>query len=483
MKLTIGRAAAAPRSPGRGSARGGSARGGSTGHAATGHGSPRRGRRLAPATAIAAAAVATLVAAGCSSSGASSSATGTTSSSSPAGGKANLTFWTWVPNMDKVVAIWNKAHPGIQVQVQVQAGGDAELTKLLTAAKAGNPPDLAQVEYQVLPTLVSNNYLANIASSASSLKGDFPAGNWNQVTLGSDAVYAIPQDAAPMALFYRADMFTKYGLTVPTTWAEFAADAAKLHKQAPGVYLGSFSTVDPGEFAGLTQQAGAQWWSASGNTWTVSIDSAASQKVASYWQSLVSSGGVDNQPQWTAAWNKGMNNGKYIAWVSDIWAPGDFPSSAPSGAGKWVMTQLPQWSAGQNVVGNWGGSSTAVMAASKNQQPAAQFAAWLNTDPAATAALVSDGGIYPADIAAEAALSTPPAYFSNQPGFWALGKKYAGQAATVTWGPDVNVAYSEFTTAFGGAAASKGSFLSPLTAVQSAVVTDMKKNGFTVQAG
>jgi multiple sugar transport system substrate-binding protein len=122
------------------------------------------------------------------------------------------------------------------------------------------------------------------------------------------------------------------------------------------------------------------------------------------------------------------------------------------------------------------------MAASKNQQAAAQFAAWLNTDPAATAALVANGGIYPADTSAEAALSTPPAYFSSQPDFWAQGKKYAGEAAAVTWGPDVNVAYSEFTTAFGGAAASKGSFLSPLTSVQSAVVSDMKKNGFTVAA-
>ena len=89
--------------------------------------------------------------------------------------------------------------------------------KLLTAAKAGNPPDLAQVEYQVLPTLVSNNYLADISQYDGSLKSDFPAGNWNQVTLGSNALYGLPQDAAPMALFYRADLFKKYGLTVPTT--------------------------------------------------------------------------------------------------------------------------------------------------------------------------------------------------------------------------------------------------------------------------
>ena len=148
--------------------------------------------------------------------------------------------------MDKIVAIWNKAHPDIQVQVQTQSGGDAELTKLLTAAKAGNPPDLAQVEYQVLPTLVSSNYLADISQYDGSLKSDFPAGNWNQVTLGSNALYGVPQDAAPMALFYRADLFKKYGLTVPTTWAQFAADATKLHSEAPGVYLGSFSSRRPG---------------------------------------------------------------------------------------------------------------------------------------------------------------------------------------------------------------------------------------------
>jgi multiple sugar transport system substrate-binding protein len=447
--------------------------------------SPRNTRRRAGTATIAAAALAALVAAGCSSSPSSSTSTSgsSSSSSSSASGKVTLQFWTWVPNMDKIVAIWNKAHPDIQVQVQTQAGGDAELTKLLTAAKAGNPPDLAQVEYQVLPTLVSNNYLADITQYDASLKSDFPAGNWNQVTLGTNSLYAVPQDAAPMALFYRADLFKKYGLTVPATWAQFAADATKLHKEAPGVYLGTFSSADPGEFAGLTQQAGAQWWTASGSTWTVGINDAASQKVASYWQSLVSGGGVNNQPQWTAAWNKGMNNGTYIAWVSDIWGPSDFPSTAPAGAGKWVMTELPQWTAGQGVVGNWGGSSTGVMAASKHQQDAAQFAAWLNTDPTATAALVSQGGIYPADSAAEAAITTPPAYFSNEPNFWSLGKQYASEAATVTWGPDVNVAYSEFTTAFGSAAASKGSFLSPLAQIQSTVLNDMKKSGFTVQAG
>lgn len=394
-----------------------------------------------------------------------------------------LTFWSWVPNLDKVVAIWNQAHPDVQVQVQVQAGGDALFTKLLTAAKAGKAPDLAQVEYQALPTLVSSNYLANIASDAASLSGDFPAGIWNQVTLGTSAVYGVPQDAAPMALLYRPDLFKKYGLTVPATWADFLADAQRLHAKAPGVYLGTFSSVDPGEFAGLAQQAGAQWWSASGSTWKVSINSAASQKVAALWQQLVASGGVNNQPQWTAAWNKGMNDGQYVAWVSDVWAPSDMPTVSASNAGKWVMAPLPQWTAGANVAGNWGGSSTAVTADSKHQQAAAQFAAWLNTDSSATAVLASQGGIYPADNAAEAALTTPPQYFTNQPSFWSLAKQITASTSQVTWGPDVNVAYSEFTTAFGSATTSKSSFTTPLATIQQTVLTDMKKSGFTVTTG
>ncbi len=300
---------------------------------------PRRHitRQHGRATAIAGVALAALVAAGCSSGGSSSStASGGSSSSSSTSAsgsaqKVTLTFWTWVPNMDKIVATWNQAHPDIQVQVQTQSAGDPYLTKLLAAAKGGNPPDVAQVEYQVLPTLVSNNYLADISKYDDNLKSDFPAGNWNQVTLGGSSLYGVPQDAAPMALFYRTDLFKKYGLTVPTTWAQFSADATKLHKEAPGVYLSTFSAVDPGEFAGLAQQAGAQWWSASGTSWSVGIDSAASQKVMSYWQGLIASGGVNNQPQWTAAWNKGMNDGQYIGWVSDVWAPSDFPTDAPAG--------------------------------------------------------------------------------------------------------------------------------------------------------
>lgn len=81
-------------------------------------------------------------------------------------GPVSLTYWTWTPGMDKVVDLWNKG-PGkeqqITVTVKKQASGDTLVTKILTAHKAGQAPDLVQAEYQALPTLVSNDALADIS--------------------------------------------------------------------------------------------------------------------------------------------------------------------------------------------------------------------------------------------------------------------------------------------------------------------------------
>src|SRR5215510_13806631 len=145
--------------------------------------------------------------------------------------KVDLTFWTWVPNIDKAVAKWNAANPNIHVTASNQAQGDELVTKLLTAAKAGNPPDLVQAEYQALPTLVSNDALADIKADVSSAKSDFADGVWQTVTLGTDAVYAVPQDVGPMMLYYREDEFTRLGLTVPKTWDEFAQTAKTVRQK------------------------------------------------------------------------------------------------------------------------------------------------------------------------------------------------------------------------------------------------------------
>lgn len=424
----------------------------------------------------------TLIVAGCSSAGSSS-----TGSDSQAGeASVELTFWTWAPNMDKVADVWNAAHPNIHVTVNKQDGGDAAVTKLLTAIKAGSgAPDMMQAEYQKIPTLVAANALTDLSKNgAGDLKSHFPDGIWNSVNLGTDAVYAVPQDSAPMAFFYREDVFQQLGLKVPTTWEEYAKVATELHQMDPARYLGTFSANDAGWFTGLAQQAGASWWSIEGDAWSVNINDPATKKVAQYWGDLVERGVIDNKPMYTPEWESSLNNGTQVGWVSAIWAPGVLAGNAGDTAGKWRMTALPQWDSSSAVTGAWGGSATGVTTQSKHAKEAMAFITWMNTTQEGVNALVKNAAIYPADTAAQKeALTAPPDFFANQSDFYALASQISQTMKPFTFGPNVNVAYSAYNDEFGKAAEKKSAiaFTQAVDSMQQITLEDLKNSGFSVK--
>ncbi|MFI6455505.1 ABC transporter substrate-binding protein [Streptosporangium amethystogenes] len=424
----------------------------------------------------AAAALAATLAAGCS--GAAQEPAAPAAQSSAPAGPVKLTYWTWVPNMDKIAAAWNSANPDIQVTVSKQAGGDDAAAKFLTAAKAGNPPDLVQAEYQMLPSFVAADAVADLSGEVAQAKGEFGEGIWGLVTLGTDAVYALPQDSGPMMLYYRQDLFDKYGIEVPKTWDEYAEAARTVREKDPKVFLGTFSSKDPGAFVGLAQQAGAQWWSISGESWKVAVNDEATSKVADYWGGLVKEGAIDDQPYFTPEWNKALNDGKLLTWPSAVWAPGVLSSNAPKAKGRWAIAPLPQWAAGESASGFWGGSSTAVAAKSPNRAAAAKFATWLNTDPEALGLLVKEGAVYPAAAKGGTMLGEAPDYFSNQPDFWQQAAAISATARGFTFGPNVNVTYNAFKDAFDKAVQDRSAFSEAVGKMQEATVADMRKSGF-----
>ena len=417
-------------------------------------------------------------------------AAGCSSSSGDEGGEAEapagdveLTFWTWAPNMDKVADIWNAEHPDIQVTVNKQDGGDPAVTKLLTAIKAGKgAPDIMQTEYQKVPTLVSNDALADIGGEIDDdVRSHFDDAALDAVSLGSDALFALPQDVAPLAFFYRADVFEELGIDVPTTWDEYAEAARTIRKERPDTYLGTFSANDAGWFAGLSQQAGAAWWSVDGDAWGVDIDAEPTQQVADYWGGLVEEGVINNKPMYTPEWNTALNTGKEVGWVSAVWAPGVLAGNAGKTAGTWEMAPLPTWD-GEPTTGAWGGSATGVTSQSEHPEQAAEFIAWLNTDPEAVQALIDQAGIYPADQDAQDGLDTPPDFFSNQTDFYQVAADAAGTIQPFTYGPNVNVTYSAYNDEFAKAAESRSrsAFTDALAAMQETTVTDLEDTGFSV---
>ncbi|GAB6936867.1 ABC transporter substrate-binding protein [Isoptericola variabilis] len=438
--------------------------------------------RLTTGTRIAALAAATaLLASACSGGGDDAGS----DDGGSAAGPVELTFWTWTPNMEKVVDLWNSEHPDITVTVNKQDGGDPAVTKLLTAIKAGSgAPDIMQAEYQKIPQLVSSDALADLSGSlGDDVAEHFTDGVWDAVTLGSDAVYAVPQDSGPMQFYYRADVFEKLGIDVPTTWDEYADAARKVHEADPKAYLGTFSANDAGWFAGMTQQAGASWYGIDGDAWSVDIDSDATTKVAEYWGGLVEEGVIDNKPMYTPEWNAGLNDGTQVGWLSAIWAPGVLSGNAADTAGKWEMAPMPQWDAAAPATGAWGGSATAVTSQSEHPEQAAEFITWLNTDPEAVQALVDETGIYPADVPASTeALSDPPEFFSNQPDFYEVAAQTAQTVQPFTYGPNINVAYSAYNDEFAKATKAKkaSAFVDAVGAMQQITLDDLKNQGFNV---
>lgn len=438
-----------------------------------------RGRRGAAAAALLAAGLLTATAA-CGGGGSDGKAGGAATAKSK--DKVTLTFWDWDPNIDKVVAKWNAGHPDIQVKLSNPAGGDQLVAKMITAHEAKNGPDIAKVEYQSLPALVSKGVVADITQWTKDTVTKYDDATLKS-TVFQGKVYGVPQDVAPLMFFYRTDLFAKYGLSVPKTWDDFAAEAKTVRSKAPSAYLTNFDAADPGWFTGLAQQAGANWWTTSGDSWKVDIADAPTKKVAGYWQGLVDEGSIAKNPSFSPQWNKQMNDGTLLSWISGAWAPAQLGGIAPATKGKWAVAPLPAWTAGDPATGIWGGSATTVTTDSHHPEQAAQFASWLNTDDAAVTEQVKQINVYPAATAGRSlpVLAAPPAFFPNQPDFYAEVKKVAPAARSFPmWGPDVTVTFTGYTDGFGKALQSGGSFTGALDSMQSATVADMKKLGFTV---
>ncbi|WP_049573956.1 ABC transporter substrate-binding protein [Nonomuraea sp. SBT364] len=404
---------------------------------------------------------------------------------SPIGGDENaaatLTFWAWAENIQRVVDLWNQKNPTQKVTLSGQAASDELTAKFLTAVKAGNAPDIIQAEYQTLPTLITNNALQDLTSAVADVKSAFAEGTWNLTSFGG-ATYAIPQDVGPMMLFYRADIFEDLGLKVPATWEEFGALAETVRKKDDKRYLTTFSPGDAGWLAGFAQQAGANWWTNQGGKWTVAIDDEATRKMLTFWGELVNAGTLLGDPMYTPQWNSQMNDGTIIAWPSAVWGSGILAGVAPSSKGKWKMAPLPQWTAGEQVTGFWGGSSTAVAASSKQKAQAAKFAKWMNTDPEALKILI-EIGLYPSATAGQTSdgLSAAPEYMTSQPDYYESAAAIAQTARGFSgWGPNTNVTYGAWEDLMPTAVKDKADFAAVATKVQEASVADLKKQGYEV---
>jgi multiple sugar transport system substrate-binding protein len=455
-------------------------------------------------TAVAGAAAISLLAA-CSSGGSSSSAAAGGTTSSPAStasasptvtvvagscspNATKVLFWAWVPGMGRAVTEFNKTHPNICVTQEDVGAGNPEYVAITNALKAGSgAPDVAEVEFDELPSFEVTKNVVNLAPyGANTYKSKFTTWAWDEVSQGS-GVYAMPGDAGPMAFYYNTKELAKYGLTPPTTWAEFATDAAKLHKANPNAYMTNFSAIDLQWVMSLMAQDNAWPFAYSGGSnVTINWTGPKQMAFASYWQNLLAAHEVNATTDVSATSFADLDKGIDAAWLSSAWGPSYFAPDAKTSLGNWRAAPLPQWTAGANVAANWGGSTYPVFSQSKHPAQAAEFAEWLNaTDGSWNITKTAPSSLFPTYLPLLNSSSyktiTVPLSGSSTPNVQFTAA--ASQIQGVPWPPFMTEALTQSATVFAGVMNGKETLQAAFTNFQNVLVTYAKAQGFTVSTG
>lgn len=405
---------------------------------------------------------------------------GDSGSSKAAEGSAEITFWGWAAGYEKSVALWNKTHPDVHVKYQtITNGGAGGYDKMLTAAKAGNAPCLAQVGYETFSSFLAAGVLQDVSDDVKQDHDQFPSWVWNNVGVEGKA-YGVPVDTAPMAMFYRADLFTKAHIAVPKTWDEFAAAAAAVKAADPSSRLMNLPS-DPYLYGGFAWQGGAPWFGVKGDAWSVSFDSAANRKVGDYWQGLLDKGLLTSYPSFDATLYSAWSKGTVWSEVGPVWSASLIRDNAAGSSGKWAVAPMPRW-AGSDAVGNSGGSATAVMKGCAHPKEATQFAMWMSTNKDSVSNLISSAAILPASKSglANAALDAPQPYYGGQ----RIYQLFRTEAAKVNddwvWGPIMSTSATSLGDGLGKIHTKKGTYQDALDGAQKSTVSALRSQGFSV---
>ncbi|MFD4242951.1 ABC transporter substrate-binding protein [Streptomyces sp. NPDC058525] len=437
----------------------------------------RRAGRLAVAATATAMCVSVLAA--CGSGGAAEDA----APSKP----VTITFWGWAKGTQDVVKAFNASHKDVQVAFeQIPSGPAGGYAKISNASKAGNAPDLFNVEYAVLPDFVSQGAVQDITKLVgNNLKAKYLPQAVELTTLGG-ATWALPLDAAPQAFFYRKDLFEKAGITAPPkTWDEYRAAAQKLKTANPNTRIGTFFPDDPNTFEAFAWQAGAHWFASVQDTWSVDINSSATKRVTDYWQQLVSDDLVRVQPSFSQQWTASLQRGETAGYLGAAWGGGVLKStlaSSPEASGKWAVAPIPTWD-GKPASGMLGGSTFAVSKDSKKAKAALEFATWATTTPEGIKSRIASGtsSLFPADPAlipvAKAAFNTD--FYGGQDIYSVFTDASKSIKPDWQWGPAMGATNTSLKDAF-GKLGQGGTIQAGVDAAQQATVAELKNRGLKV---
>jgi multiple sugar transport system substrate-binding protein len=401
-----------------------------------------------------------------------------------AGKATRITFWSALRGSQEVVDAFNRTHDRIQVDFQqIPSGGQGGYAKLSNAARAGNAPDVATIEYPQVPGFAIDGVALDITDLVdASLRRKLLPQAFDLTTF-QGRTYSVPLDVEPMVMHYRTDLFERYRLDVPRTWEEFADLAAAVRRKARDRRLVLFPTDGATQFAAYSWQAGAQWFDIRDGAWNVSLADAPTRRVAGYWQDLIDRDDIFVNAVESRQSDAQIGNGLVLTRLSGAWDAGAQMNARPGQRNQWRIAPLPQWDPARPAVGTHGGSTFAVTKDSRHPEAAMEFIAWQVSHPDALRARLSSGtsSQYPAasDLVAVGRDAFDRSYYGGQD-IYALFRQEAEKIRDGwVWGPRMTATGKVMQDSFARAGAGRGTLIDSVRAAEDGTMPDLKALGLS----
>lgn len=290
-----------------------------------------------------------------------------------------LTVWVWdinKPALEATVESFQEMHPGVEVVVE-DLGNQNVYDRGLAGCAAGgfDLPDVYLVENneaQVFWATFPDCFTDLRELGADELVDLFPGFKWAELTVG-DAIYAVPFDSGPTAVFYRRDLYEMAGIDVDAieTWDDFIEAGRQMNEATDGaVKMGTVAKgADDEWFRMLANQAGCFYFDEEATEVTVNQPgcvTALDTLNRLYEADVLAVGGWVEQIQL-------IQNDAVASSLFGSWYSGTIAAEAPDQAGQWGVYLTPALEEGGVRASNLGGSALAIPASSENKELAYDF--------------------------------------------------------------------------------------------------------------
>jgi multiple sugar transport system substrate-binding protein len=399
-------------------------------------------------------------------------------------GPTKITFWSALRGSKQVVEEFNRTHKNIQVVFQqIPSGDQGGYAKLSNAARAGNAPDVATIEYPQVPGFAIDGVARDITSLVSDRLRAQLLPQALGLTTFDNRIFTVPLDVEPMVMHYRHDLFEQYGLKIPRTWDEFETLARTVRNKAPGRRLYVFPTDGAQQVAAYSWQAGAQWFDIKGGAWNVSLADAPTRRIATYWQRLVDEQLVFASPGTGRRYDAQISQGSVLVRISGAWDAGAQMKAHAAQKGRWRIAALPQWDLAHPALGTQGGSTFAVTKNSAHPEAAMEFIEWQVSNPAALRARLSSGASsqYPAvpGLLEVDRAAFKRSYYGGQDIYQLFDEEAHKIRDGWIWGPRMSATQRVMQDGLARVGAGQETLVDALRAAQSGTMPDLRALGLS----